>query len=66
MFKKLLRNYVSPIDRFLSKFNKDHKPSPSQQAEIDKYQNIMKLRDNASDEARVSKPGNADKIWNEF
>ena len=40
--------YVSPYDKFLKKFDKEHEPSLSQQAEIKKYQRIAKLRDSVN------------------
>lgn len=44
---KTLKNYVSKIDRKLAQFDHAHKLSPSQQAEIKKYEWIYKRRDEA-------------------
>ncbi|KTD15963.1 Uncharacterised protein [Legionella lansingensis] len=38
--------YVSPYDKFLSKFDATHKKSASQLKEIKKHQRIFYLRDN--------------------
>lgn len=38
--------YVSPIDKFLYRFDADHEKSASQMKEIQKYQRINALRDN--------------------
>jgi len=44
----ILRNFVSDIDKTLAKFNQDTPKSKSQQAEIDKYKHVSKLRDHAT------------------
>lgn len=54
--KKLLRNYVSPIDKFIHRFDEEHPQlSKSQLQEIEKYKRIYKLRDNpnATDETKL-------------
>lgn len=63
MFKKRFKNYVSPIDQFLARFDQTHKLSRSQQAEIDKYKRIEKLRDHASKEAE---PKSSEDFWVDF
>lgn len=46
---KILRNYVSPIDLFLNKFDQEHPElSASQRLEIAKFQRIYRLRDDAN------------------
>lgn len=41
-----LEYYVSKLDEFLAKFDKNHpKPSASQRKEIEKYNKIFDLRD---------------------
>ncbi len=53
-------SFVSDIDNFLTEFDKTHVNSASQQAEIDKYQRISKLRDDAG-------AGKKDEtVWEEF
>lgn len=43
---KLLTNYVSPIDKFLDRFDEEHpRLSKSQQKEIAKYKRIAAFRD---------------------
>lgn len=37
--------YVSDIDRFQKEFDQQRSKSKSQQAEFDKHQRVMKLRD---------------------
>lgn len=44
---KILKNYVSPIDERLAEFDRTHRLSPSQQAEIKKYEEVYKRRDKA-------------------
>ncbi len=40
--------YISPLDLFLSKFNKsDRKLTKSEQAEVDKYKTVNQARDKA-------------------
>lgn len=38
--------YVSPFDKFLKKFDKQHTLTASQLKEVKKYQHIFNLRDN--------------------
>lgn len=45
MFRKKKVDFVSDIDQFLVKFNESHPKSPSQQAEIQKYEKLNRLRD---------------------
>lgn len=44
--QKILRHYVSEIDRQLAEFGRTHRLSASQQAEIKKYEWVYKHRDN--------------------
>lgn len=64
LIKKLLgldEDYVSPIDRFLTELNEVYpKKSPSQQAEIKKYERVDYLRDH------VVATTNKNNIWQEF
>jgi hypothetical protein len=56
------KNYVSGLDKFLNKFDKDHPQlSKSQQKERDKYERIYRLRD--SDEKQVE---DGKKLWEGF
>lgn len=51
IFKKLEKNYVSEIDRFLAEFDAAHPElSPSQQAEVALHQKIAQLRDKAENQ----------------
>lgn len=43
--RKRNKSYVSPIDRFQAKFDKEHPKSASQKAEIEKYRRVILLRD---------------------
>ncbi len=52
--------YVSPYDRFLHEFDATHEKSASQLKEINKYQRIFALRDNATELQQ------SDEIWTEF
>lgn len=52
--------YISPIDKFLYKFDRNHALSQSQIAEIKKYERIFNLRDNPQPE------GYKEKLWEEF
>ncbi len=53
-------SFVSDIDKFLTNFDQQHAKTASQQAEIDKYQRISKLRDDAG-------AGKKDEtVWEEF
>ena len=45
--RKVIRHYVSEIDQRLAEFNRTHPWSATQQAEIDKYQRIYKMRNHA-------------------
>ena len=56
--KKLDKQFVSDIDKKLEEFDKKHKKSPSQLAEINKYQRIYELRDVPNDQ-----PKNKDTLW---
>lgn len=38
--------YVSPYDKFMRQFDKDHEKSPSQIKEIEKHKRIAERRDN--------------------
>lgn len=43
---KMLKHYVSPVDKFIFQFDRDHPElSKSQKKEIAKYERIYKLRD---------------------
>lgn len=55
---KVDKHFVSEIDKKLAEFDRSHEPSPAQQAEIDKYKRVYKLRDDAS----ASDP-EQDDIW---
>lgn len=52
LFKRRLdRTYVSDVDTFLANYNTEHpEPSRSQRKIIEKYQRIIKRRDNAVNE----------------
>lgn len=52
--------YVSPYDKFLYTFDRDHEKSASQLKEIQKHQRIASLRDNAKPDAL------SDEIWEDF
>lgn len=39
--------YISPIDKFLQLFNKEHRLSASQRKEMEKHRRIAELRDHA-------------------
>ena len=52
--------YVSPYDKFLAKFDKDHLKSPSQLKEIKKHRRIALLRDKSDPILRE------DNIWEDF
>lgn len=54
--------YVSDIDKTLTKFNADHKPSAAQQAEIDKYQAIYQKRDHL----QPATDANKSDLWEDF
>lgn len=59
-----LTYYTSKLDQFLSDFNKTHpKLSLSQRAEIAKYENIYRLRDNPSATAPVNED---QQFWDKF
>ncbi len=46
--KPIDKHFVSEIDKKLAEFNESNAKSPAQQAEIDKYEHIYKLRDHAT------------------
>lgn len=65
---KMLRNwlnlnfFVSPLDQFLAGFDKTHpRKSASQRKEIEKYEQIYRLRDNPN--ARQQAP---ETLWDKF
>ncbi|WP_423063957.1 CBU_0585 family protein [Candidiatus Paracoxiella cheracis] len=45
--QKTEKNFVSKIDKKLAEFNRTHPKSASQDAEINKYKRLYKLRDHA-------------------
>lgn len=48
MKRKIIKNYVSDLDKFLREFDQQHpEPSASQQEEINKHKRIAALRDKA-------------------
>ena len=49
------RNFVSPIDKALTAFNRTHPYSPAQQVEIEKYARIDLLRDYPIDTPKKDK-----------
>lgn len=55
MIKKRARSYISDIDKFLSEFDNTHPLSASQLAEINKYKNIIKLRDQPQEDLEDNK-----------
>lgn len=59
---KILRNYVSDLDKFLNEFNKTHDVSATQRKEIDKHRKISQLRDTASKAGTEPKH----KLWEGF
>lgn len=60
-FKPANKSYVSDLDKFLVTFDTENpQQSPSQQAEIKKYERIGRLRDQASQTTASSK------IWQDF
>ncbi len=52
--------YVSPYDKFLAKFDREHALSESQLKEIKTYQRINALRDG------VVQPSDTEKLWDKF
>ncbi|MGQ3892094.1 CBU_0585 family protein [Legionella sp. CNM-4043-24] len=54
------KSYVSPYDRFMYAFDRDHEKSESQKKEIKKHERIARLRDNA---VPLDKQ---EPIWTEF
>lgn len=52
--------YVSPVDKFLEKFDAEHVLTESQKREIEKHQRIAKARDVAKPESAKSQ------IWSDF
>lgn len=57
---KVNKKYISAIDQVLAKFDSQHSKTPSQLAEINKYQRIYLLRDNP---IREEKPST---LWDDF
>jgi hypothetical protein len=55
---KVIKNYVSEIDKKLASYNENHPKTPSQQEEIDKYARIFKMRDTP-----VNQPDLEEDIW---
>lgn len=43
--KHINKNYISPIDKKLSEFDRNHQPSPAQIHEASKYKTITSQRD---------------------
>jgi hypothetical protein len=43
--KKVYKNYISPIDQKIEQFDRSEPLSPSQQAEMEKYRHLDRLRD---------------------
>lgn len=64
MFKKLFRNYISPIDQFLARFDKEHPLSFSQEAKRKEIERIIELRDHNTT-SNKSKKLEKD-IWENF
>ncbi len=62
LIKKTLKNYVSPIDLKLKEFDSTQPKSPSQLAEIQKYQRIHQLRDQELKE----KTDSSEDLWEGF
>ncbi len=62
MLKKIDKHYVSPIDQKLAEFNRTHRPSASQKAEIAKYQRVFSLRDQST----ASNSDLPNTFWKEF
>ncbi|MDP1573841.1 MAG: CBU_0585 family protein [Coxiellaceae bacterium] len=56
--KALDKQFVSEIDIKLEAFDKNHKKSPSQLAEMSKYQRIHQLRDVPTDQSKER-----DSLW---
>lgn len=54
------KSYVSPIDKFLFRFDATHEKSASQIKEIKKHERIAKLRDDPEAGKK------SDEIWQEF
>ncbi len=59
--QKTNKNYVSPIDIKLAEFDAINPRSASQQAEINKYKRINRLRDKKSPPKHENH-----KIWEDF
>lgn len=62
ILQKSNKHYVSNIDRFLAEFDRKHSPSAVQQAEINKYQRIYRLRDKIT----AAKKSLVEDRWKEF
>ena len=59
---KIIKDYVSEIDKFLQTFDRQHpEKSLSQQKEIAKHKRIQQLRDHAEQPIEVTI-----KLWEEF
>lgn len=48
------KHYVSTVDKKIREFDAAHQPSAAQQAEIEKYKRIYKMRDEST-ERKVKK-----------
>ena len=62
MMKSIDKFYVSDIDKSLAKFDATHKNSAAQQAEINKYKEIYKKRDQLQPKHEVKHSD----LWDEF
>lgn len=59
---KIDKHYVSPLDKFLTEFDKNNPaPSASQQHEINKYNRINRLRDD-----KTATDVKENSLWEEF
>ena len=59
---KIVKNYVSEVDQFLWRFDKQHPElSKSQQAEIAKAKRVSYLRDHV-----VQVKSSSQKLWDDF
>lgn len=61
LFHRINRHYVSHIDKALRKFDQSKPASPSQRAEIKKYEDIYYRRDIPTATKEVSS-----KLWEKF
>jgi hypothetical protein len=55
---KVIKNYISEIDKHLAAYNQIHPKTASQQTEIDKYARIHRMRDTP-----VNQPDPEEDIW---